>query len=143
MKRKSKLSCLFNVLLVLVVVALIVVLLMLNPKLETKQSDYTEFEVAESIALIIPGETNIRSYHATGGSGEENVEMIISQNREYDWHLEVARYYKLQDYAGRTWYGIPADALEQDNAPKAVRKWCEKHPDLIFWACATGGVTVD
>lgn len=141
--KKSKLSCLLNVLLVLVVIALIVILVMLNPKLETRQDEYKEFEYKESITLIIPGETNIRSYHATGGSGEENVEMIISQNREYDWCLKLSRYYRIEDYAGRVWYGIPADTLEQDNAPKAVRKWCEKHPDLIFWVCTAGGVTVD
>ena len=141
--KKCKLSCLLNVLLVLAVAALIVVLIMLNPKLETKQEEYKEFEHKESITLVIPSEVNLRTYHAAGGSGEDDIKMIISQDREFDWHLEVTRYYKLKDYAGRTWYGIPADALEQDNAPKAVRKWCEKHPDLIFWACATGGVTVD
>ena len=141
--KKSKLMVVLNVLAVVIVIAAaILVLVLCNTKLETKQEDYKEFETKEKISLIIPGETNIRSYHSTG-SMEDDVQMIISQGREYDWHLTVSRYYKVEDYRGRTWYGIAADSIAQDNAPKAVRKWCEKHPELIFWVCTAGGVTVD
>ena len=141
--RKSKLMVVLNVLAIIVVVAIaILAFVRYNTKLKTKQEDYKEFEVKEKISLVIPGGTNIRSHHSTG-SAEDDVQMVISRDREYDWHLTVSRYYKVEDYRGRTWYGIAADSIAQDNAPKAVRKWCEKHPDLIFWACATGGVTVD
>jgi len=137
----SKFSAILLVLLVLMVLALVFALLT-QISLEANQEDWVNKKVAESATFIIPKETNIRKYPTVASSDEDNAELIISNDREYTWFLNVDEYYKTTDYFDRVWYGVAADKVNLDDCPKALAKWCKKHPDLIFWFSVSGGAKI-